>query len=302
MNLFRKSGFILLILGFFAISPVAYAATSPNLGAAGTFGILSGTYTNSAGGTTINGDLGYTTGPATNPAVSGSTHAADGTYAQAGIDQGTALTALNSQPCTYTFPTGAVDLATDTNHGPVGVYTPGVYCTTASSAASVGTAGITLSGNGTFIFRVNGALTTTANSVVTLANGASACDVWWTPAAATTLGANSTFAGTYINASGITVGSTVAWTGRALAFGGTISTASDTITVPTCTTTVPSGAGSAGAGNSSPSAASSDTTTPGLPNAGTGSQEKNILWLGLPAIILTISSAAYLVQKKFNLF
>ncbi|OVE78584.1 hypothetical protein BVY00_02385, partial [bacterium G20] len=176
---------------------------------ASTFSILSSTYTNTASGTTINGDLGYTTGPAVAPTVNGITHIADGTYNQAGIDQGTALSALNSQACTFTFPAGAVDLATDTSHGVIGIYTPGVYCTTASSAASIGTAGITLSGSGTYIFRVNGALTTVANSAVRLASSASACDIFWTPTAATTLGANSTFIGTDIDASGVTIGDTI---------------------------------------------------------------------------------------------
>ena len=44
--------------------PAANAATSPSLGMASTFSILASTYTNTVSGTTINGDLGYTTGPA----------------------------------------------------------------------------------------------------------------------------------------------------------------------------------------------------------------------------------------------
>jgi hypothetical protein len=215
----------------------ALGATTPPLGAATTFGILGSTYTNTAIGTTINGDIGYTTGPAVAPTVNGATHAADGTYNQAGIDQGNALANLNNQACTFTFAPGAIDLAIDTTHGPIGVYTPGVYCTL--GAASIGTSGITLNGAGTFIFRVNGALTTAANSAVTLANGASACDVFWTPTAATTLGANSTFVGTNIDASGITIGSTVSRTGRSLAFGGTVTTNADTMTVPACATPAP---------------------------------------------------------------
>ena len=171
----------------------ASAATDPGLGQANSFVILSSTYTNTVGGTTLTGDLGYTTGPAVAPTVNGTTHGADSTYNQAGIDQGSALATLNSQACTFTFPAGAVDLATDTSHGAIGIYSPGVYCTTATSAASVGTAGITLTGTGTYIFRVNGALTSVANSSVRFASGASACDVWWTPTAATTLGATSTF-------------------------------------------------------------------------------------------------------------
>lgn len=222
------------IFGLVIGSPTALAATTPAMGLTDTFGILSSTYTNTVGGTTIDGDLGYTTGPAVAPTVTGTTYIADGTYNQAGIDQGAALANLNSQACTHTFPAGAVDLATDTSHGTIGIYTPGVYCTTASSAASIGAGGITLDGSGTYIFRIDGALTTVANSVVSVSGGASACDIFWTPTGATTLGADSTFLGTDIDNSGITIGSTITWTGRALAFGGTVSTTSDTITAPTC--------------------------------------------------------------------
>lgn len=70
------------------------------------------------------------------------------------------------------------------------------------------------------------------NSNITL-NGASAHDVFWTPGAATTLGANSTFFGTVIDDAGITIGTTVTWVGRALAFAGTVTTDTDTISVPT---------------------------------------------------------------------
>lgn len=227
---------MLLAFLILVIPTAAQAATSPGLGLAKSFAILSQTYSNSVSGTTLNGDLGYTTGPATAPTVNGVTHNVDATYTQAGIDQGAALSALASQPCTFTFANGPIDLASDTTHDPshVGVYTPGVYCIT--GAASIGGGGtITLNGAGTYIFRMDGALTTSANSKVVRANGASTCDVWWTPTQATTLGANSSFAGTDIDAAGISIGSTVDWVGRALAFGGTVTTATDAIRVPDCT-------------------------------------------------------------------
>jgi hypothetical protein len=213
----------------------ALAATAPSLGTATTFGILANTYTNIAG-TVINGDLGYTTGPAVTPTVNGTTHVADGTYNQAGADQGTALNTLNAEPCNFNFGS-----ATDLSLLPQPL-APGVYCIT--GAASVGTGGITLSGGGVYIFRIDGALNTVANSAVVFTNGASACNVFWTPTAATTLGANSTFVGTDIDASGVTVGSTATWAGRILAFGGTVTTNVDTITVPT------SCGGGGGGGNS----------------------------------------------------
>ncbi len=95
-----KIGVISLGMAVFMTAPLVHAATSPPLGMADSFSILSGTYNNTTSGTTINGDLGYTTPPATTPTVNGTTHVADATYNQAGIDQGTALSALNSQPCT----------------------------------------------------------------------------------------------------------------------------------------------------------------------------------------------------------
>lgn len=216
---------------------VAYAATSPSLESASTYAILSSTYTNTVPGTTVTGDIGFTTGPAVAPGGVHTNYGSGAPYATAGTNQSSALSSLASQVCTFTFAPGAIDLATDTTHGPIGVYTPGVYCV--SGAASVGTAGITLTGSGTYIFRMTGALTTVANSVVRT-SGASACDVWWTPGEATTLGANSTFFGNNIDASGITLGNNVSWIGRALAFGGTVTTAiDDTITAPTCSAPPP---------------------------------------------------------------
>jgi hypothetical protein len=277
-----KAGLVSLVL-VVALSAVGWvamarplAATSPSLGLASTFGILASTYTNTAPGTVINGDLGYTTGPATAPTLNGTLYTPllnPPTYSQAGIDQGTALAALNVQACTHTFPAGAVDLATDTSHGTLGIYTPGVYCTTATSAASIGTAGITLSGSGTYIFRVNGALTTVANSEVRFSGGASACNanVWWTPSEATTLGANSTFIGTVIDASGITVLTTVTWTGRALAFGGTVTATGLTVTVPTCLTVtktvINDNGGTRIASNFTMNVTGTNVSTPSFPGA-----------------------------------
>lgn len=312
MKKFNNSLTIVTLTAIFALSVVGQvkAATTPSLGTADTFVILSNTYTNTAPGTTISGDLGYTTGPAVSPTTNGTTHVADSTYNQAGISQGSALANLDSQPCSFTFAPGAIDLATDATHGPVGIYTPGVYCIT--GAASVGTGGITLSGGGTYIFRMDGALNTVANSVVTLAGGASVCDVFWTPTAATTLGANSTFAGTDIDASGITIGSNVTWTGRALAFGGTVSTTVDTISVPGCSSFTPAStpitptsggsstlaAGGLGAGLSNSS--SSDDVVPGLPNAGIG-PEDNAQKI-LPAGVAVVLFSLYFARKRWSIW
>jgi hypothetical protein len=298
MKLIKKIGIVssapVFGLAFLMLSSPVQAATSPNLGIADSFSILSSSYTNTVAGTTINGDLGYTVGPAVTPTINGTVHVADGTYNQAGIDQGTTLVALNNQSCDFSFAPGNIDLATDITHGPIGVYTPGVYCVT--GAAEVGTGGITLNGAGTYIFRMNGALTSVANSTVTLAGGASACNIWWTPTAATTLGANSVFAGTDISAAGITIGNLAVWTGRALAFGGTVTTSRNTInTVPACSPTSNTSPGSPtnGGGNGSGTG-----TTPGLPNTGMEPQssQKLFLW-SIPVLLLVAALFIYQARR-----
>src|SRR5579859_1014325 len=99
MKFLKKFFAVLVIVSMqfvFLPLPQAYAAspTSPSLGQAASFAILSSTYTNTVAGTTITGDLGYTTGPATAPTVNGTTHVADSTYTQAGTDQTAALANL----------------------------------------------------------------------------------------------------------------------------------------------------------------------------------------------------------------
>lgn len=110
--------------------PIVFAATTPSLRASTTYGVLANTYTDTSAATTINGDVGFTTPPATPPAGVHTNYGSGAPYPQAGIDQGSALTALAAEPCTFTFAPGAIDLSTDATHGPIGVYTPGVYCST----------------------------------------------------------------------------------------------------------------------------------------------------------------------------
>lgn len=238
MKYFVKNLILATSVLFFSLGPMrtiaVQAATTPSLGTAATFGILSSTFTRNVGLTAVGGDLGYTTlsGGGTN-SLTGTLHVPS--PAQAGSDQNAALANLNGQECTFTFVSGAIDLAADTTHGPIGVYTSGVYCVT--GAMSVGTAGISLNGTGTYIFRSTGAFTTVDHSVVAL-GGASACDLFWTPVA-TTLGANTTFLGTVIDNSGITVGNLTSWIGRALDFATTVTTDTNSITVPSCGTPEP---------------------------------------------------------------
>jgi hypothetical protein len=295
MKSFRITGVLAIFAAVLTVAPAVSAASQPNLGTADTFSVLSSSYINTATGTAINGDLGYVTPPAVTPAVSGTTHVGDAVYNQAGIDQATALAAMNGETCTYNFPPGAIDLASDTTHGTIGVYTPGVYCI--NGAASIGGGGtITLNGSGVFIFRMTGALTTTANSIVAVSGGATACSAMWTPGAATTIGANSTFMGTIIDASGITVGSTTTWTGRALAFGGTVSTTTDTVnTIPACAAASNRSVSINAAGSAA--AAANSVKTPALPNTGGAAPAHSSTLWSIPAGLLGVITSVYVVRR-----
>ena len=205
----------------------ALAQVAPSLGSESTFGIVSSTFTNTAAGTTVNGDVCFTTGPAFPAVVTGTTGACP---AAAGTDQSNATAILNGQACTA-LPAGPLE-AVVIGTNPPGVIPPGCYFR--AGAIDITANGIvTLNGNGVYIFRsTGGAITTGANSNVVLAGGACAGNVFWTAAGATSLGATSTFVGNILDAAGVTIGLGAALQGRALAFGGTVTTNAATITVP----------------------------------------------------------------------
>lgn len=76
---------------------VAHAATTPSLGQATTYGVLSSTYSNATGPTTITGDVGFTTGPAVVPLGVRTNYGIGAPYSTAGTDQGAAWSNLNAQ-------------------------------------------------------------------------------------------------------------------------------------------------------------------------------------------------------------
>jgi hypothetical protein len=231
-----------------SVGSSAWAATAPPLGAAGSYGVVSSTFTNSntSPQTIINGDVCYSTAPTTPPlTITGTT--AVPCPPSVGTDQGLATANLLGQPCT-SLGAGAVALDSVIVGGnPPGTIPPGCYSSGGAMNVTLSTT-VTLNGAGVYIFRPGGALNTGADSLVVLAGGACASDVFWVPVGATTLGANAslsltpTFVGNILDAAGITVGHFANLTGRALAFGGTVTTDADTITVPSCASSVASGA------------------------------------------------------------
>jgi hypothetical protein len=232
--LLASAGFVVLL----SVSAPALAAVAPSLGSEATFAIASSTYTNTVAGTTINGDICFTTGPAVTPVHTGTFGPCPGA---AGGDQAAATAVLTGQPCTTI--TGPLE-ATIVGANPPGTFPPGCY--TMVGAMNISANGIvTLNGNGIYVFRsTGGAITTGANSAIVLAGGACAGNVFWTAVGATTLGGTSTFVGSVLDAAGVTMGLGATLSGRALAFGGTVTTnGANTITVPAVCAVIGAGAG-----------------------------------------------------------
>jgi hypothetical protein len=112
---------------------------------------------------------------------------------------------------------------------------PGVY----NSASSIGLSGaLTLNGGGNpnaiFVFQAVSTLTTGSASQINLINGAQSCNVFWQVGSSATLGTGSTFRGTIIALTSITVTTGVTVDGRVLARNGAVTLGTDTITRPTC--------------------------------------------------------------------
>jgi Ice-binding-like len=212
-----------------AASGGASAATAPVLGTAGPFGVVSSTFTNTNAATTINGNVCFTTGPSTGFTLNGTQTVP--CAAQVGLDQNSALATLNGETCT-SLGGGVVVLDTVV----IGTNKPGTIppgCYSSGGAMNINTlATVTLSGSGVYIFRSGGALGLGANAAVSLTNGATAANVFWTSLSATTFGANATSVGTIIDAAGISFGHLASLNGRALAFGGTVTADANTVTVP----------------------------------------------------------------------
>jgi len=219
-------GLAALILVIWPVT--ALAATQPRLGTATSFAVLAGAGITNTGATTTTGDMGTfpTTsetgfGPGANAVTfnGGSVnHAGDAVTQGAKNDLVTAYTdAANETPCTV--------LGTLTGQN----LTPGTYCFSSSAAL---TGPLTLTGFGVYVFQIGSSLTTASASTVLLAGGAQACGVYWQVTSDATFGTNSTFQGTVMALSSITMTTGMTLIGRALARNGAVTMDTNTITRP----------------------------------------------------------------------
>ena len=166
----------------------------------GNFSVLAGSTVTNTGSTTVSGDVGVSPGTAVTgfpPGLAGGTiHKADGAAAQA-------QAALALGYIDAAGRSGGTSVAGDL----VGMtLTAGVYKSTSSLANS---GDVTLDAQGdpaaVFIFQIASTLTTGSGSHIVLANGASACNVFWQVGSSATLGTNSVFKGNILALTSITI-------------------------------------------------------------------------------------------------
>ena len=199
------------------------------LGTADSFAVLAGAGITNTGPTTVNGDLGtYPTLTITGSAsltITGTNHAGDAVTQGAKTDLVTAYnTAAGEGPTTPI----AADLGGQT-------LAPGVY----NSSSSIGLTGaLTLNGGGdpnaVFVFQAGSTLTTASASTVNLINGAQACNVFWQVGSSATRGTGSSFRGSILALTSITLTTGATVEGRVLARNGAVTLDTNTVTKPTC--------------------------------------------------------------------
>jgi ice-binding like protein len=240
----------------------ANAATpTVGLGTAASFSVLAGTpaITNT-GATTIDKDVGIhpaasVTGfpPGT---VGGAIHAGDAVALQAKSDLVVAYVDAASRPMTAT-------------HGALGGLTlvSGVYNAGGVVLDLTGT--LTLDGQGdpnsVWVFQATSSLITASTSKVSLINGASPCNVFWQVTSSATLGSGSTFVGTILALTSITLANGVSVNGRALARNGDVTLINDTFTTTPCSGAPAAPPPASGGGSSErerPEATPAPTATP----------------------------------------
>ena len=229
----------MLVIGTLAASQAAYAAgpAPVGLGTADSFAILAGTpAVTSTGATTITGNVGI------HPAASV-------TGFPPGIVNGTiykatavAMKAKSDLVIAYNAAAGRTP-ATMVAGGILGGKTlvGGVYNAGGVTLDLTGT--LTLDGqndpNSVWVFQATSDLITASSSTVRVINGGLPCNVFWQVTSSATLGSGSTFVGTILALTSITMNSAVTMNGRALARNGTVTLINDRITRSSCSTAPP---------------------------------------------------------------
>ncbi|UQX88993.1 ice-binding family protein [Jatrophihabitans telluris] len=243
-----------VMVGTAAPAGASPATPSIDLGTAASYSVLAGQTVTNTGPSTLSGDLGVSPGTAITgfpPGIAGGArHSAD---AVAGLAQSDVSNAYRDAAGRASTQAVAGDLVGRTLND-------GVYTSSGPLALS-GT--VTFDGRGdpssVFIVQVASTLITATASHVVAINGAQACHIYWQVGRSATLGTASTFQGTLLAATSVTVTTSTHVKGRALAGTGSVTLDNDVFTAPDCSDTPPAGAASTTTSVTVPSSAKAGT-------------------------------------------
>ena len=300
--LFAFVAAVLAITG--AMGTSAHAAQSTvNLGSASPFAILSGTpnVTDAGNASNITGNVGLS--PATGAGIGlncnqviGTIYSVDATGPlPCRITNGPLMVAAkNNLTAAYLDAAGRTPATTIGTELAGQTLVAGVYDSASTQFGITGGTPLTLDGqndpSSVFIFEAPfsaaNSLTVGSGSVVSLINGAQACNVFWRVDSAT-LGTTASFVGTILALNSITANNGATIQGRLLARNGSVTLNTNTITTSVC------------AGNDTPFN-SGGGIVPGLPNTGRFIAD-NILWVAVPAFVMVATLAAAFVARKKHL-
>lgn len=223
---------LIVAIGAMAGRTASAAPPTVNLGTAAFYSVLAGTpAVTNTGATTIDRDVGIH--PATSVTgfppgmVGGTIHAGDAAALQAKSDLVAAYLDAAGRPVTATY--AAL--------GGLPPLVAGVYNSGPATLDLTGT--LTLDGqndpSSVWIFQAQSDLVTASTSSVVFVNGGSPCNVFWQITSSAALGSGSTFVGTILALTSVTLANGVTVNGRALARNGTVTMINDTFITSTCT-------------------------------------------------------------------
>ncbi len=212
-----------------AFTSQAYAATSPDLGAAAGYSVIGGSIVTNTGNTTMPGNLGVSPGIGS-PHVTGfppGIVGPPGVIHDADSDAGSAQFA---DTAAYGALSGGDNVTCTNIPNELGNQNlvPGVYC---SNGDFTLTGTLTLSGSGVWIFRTGATLITSGTANVV---GGDPCNVWWKVPSSATLGTNTSLIGNILASTSISMATGASLNGRAFAQTGAVTMDTNTISGPTC--------------------------------------------------------------------
>lgn len=236
MKRFSRSSLLVIAaaVGTFGLIGLVVAASTVNLGSASNFAVLAGSAITNTGSSIINGDIGSFPTPTITGfppgIINGVNHMGDGSTQAAKTDVTAAYNSAAGQTPVSTVPT---ELGGTTK-------TAGIYSSAAGTFGITGT--LTLDAQGdpsaVFLFKTASTLITAGASNVALVNGAQACNVFWQVGSSATLGTNSTFKGTILALTSVTLTTGANVEGRVLAQNGAVTLDTNTVTKAICAAVV----------------------------------------------------------------